>query len=286
MYAKFPFHTFASCFRLCSTKNSVGCEACRRGRFACKKIESNRIQKKILDCNRSEMNFLNTCIGSVLYFKKWKSGKASQGRSLAWSSEFAEGQFVYSAYVSKHDMCTSCFPTKTFFSLSLKQVYVHIITSLHKSAWNQLPFESSRGDFLRVLSSSAGRPGIASRSCCVRYCTASTFNMKSMFNPSSSGGNYTYDDEFKVEEYAESTNSYDFSVLAVALITLGLVLPVELVRHAIDHRTIHRPFAKTVLEFLYSECEFVQAIQFYCFPICCEIFSHPLSFSLMFLSYM
>ena len=48
---------------------------------------------------------------------------------------------------------------------------------------------------------------------------------------------------------------YDYSVLAVALITMGLIVPVEIVRHKIDRRAIGRPFAKTVLNFLYSERE-------------------------------
>ena len=57
--------------------------------------------------------------------------------------------------------------------------------------------------------------------------------------------------------YYESSSSpkYDYSVLAVALITMGLIVPVEIVRHKIDHRAVGRPFAKTVLDFLYSECE-------------------------------
>ena len=48
---------------------------------------------------------------------------------------------------------------------------------------------------------------------------------------------------------------YDYTVLAVALITLGLVLPVEIIKHKIDHKAIGRPFAKTVLNFLWSECK-------------------------------
>lgn len=56
--------------------------------------------------------------------------------------------------------------------------------------------------------------------------------------------------------YESSTSKYDYSVLAVALITMGLIVPVEIVRHKVDHRAVGRPFAKTVLDFLYSECEY------------------------------
>ena len=72
------------------------------------------------------------------------------------------------------------------------------------------------------------------------------------FNATHAGDEYDYD-----YMYYESSSSpkYDYSVLAVALITMGLIVPVEIVRHKIDHRAVGRPFAKTVLDFLYSECE-------------------------------
>ena len=69
--------------------------------------------------------------------------------------------------------------------------------------------------------------------------------------------NATYaGDEYDYMYYESSSPKYDYSVLAVALITMGLIVPVEIVRHKIDHRAVGRPFAKTVLDFLYSECEY------------------------------
>ena len=66
---------------------------------------------------------------------------------------------------------------------------------------------------------------------------------------------YDYDFMYYESSYSSSPPKYDYSVLAVALITMGLIVPVEIVRHKIDHRAVGRPFAKTVLDFLYSECE-------------------------------
>lgn len=63
-------------------------------------------------------------------------------------------------------------------------------------------------------------------------------------------------DEYDYSYYESSPPKYDYSVLAVALITMGLIVPVEIVRHKVDHRAVGRPFAKTVLDFLYSECEY------------------------------
>lgn len=48
----------------------------------------------------------------------------------------------------------------------------------------------------------------------------------------------------------------DYSVLSVGVLTLGLILFVEVCRHALDHSARHRPFFKAVLEMLYSECMF------------------------------
>lgn len=46
----------------------------------------------------------------------------------------------------------------------------------------------------------------------------------------------------------------DYSVLSVAVMTLGLILFVEVIRHRLDHIAEHRPFFKTVLDATYSEC--------------------------------
>lgn len=47
----------------------------------------------------------------------------------------------------------------------------------------------------------------------------------------------------------------DYTVLSVAVITLGLILVVELIRHRFDIAATGRPFFKTVLEGVYRECK-------------------------------
>ena len=81
------------------------------------------------------------------------------------------------------------------------------------------------------------------------------------YNASSSAAYAYAQDEYNYGSYDDYYSSgatqpkYDYSVLAVALITMGLIVPVEIVRHKIDHKAVGRPFAKTVLDFLYSERE-------------------------------
>lgn len=53
----------------------------------------------------------------------------------------------------------------------------------------------------------------------------------------------------------ESEGTLDFSVLSVAVTTLGLILCVELFRHKLDLNSTGRPFFKTVLEGVYRECK-------------------------------
>lgn len=48
----------------------------------------------------------------------------------------------------------------------------------------------------------------------------------------------------------------DYTVLSVGVMTLGLILFVEFMRHWLDRKAEHRPFFKTVLETTYSECKF------------------------------
>lgn len=79
------------------------------------------------------------------------------------------------------------------------------------------------------------------------------------YNASAAAAAYAQDEYYgSYDDYSNGAAppKYDYSVLAVALITMGLIVPVEIVRHKIDHRAIGRPFAKTVLDFLYSEREF------------------------------
>jgi hypothetical protein len=57
------------------------------------------------------------------------------------------------------------------------------------------------------------------------------------------------------EYVKEEEEPLDYSVLSVAVMTLGLILCVELFRHHLDQGAMGRPFFKTVLEGVYSECK-------------------------------
>lgn len=67
---------------------------------------------------------------------------------------------------------------------------------------------------------------------------------------SSSSSSYGYGDGYKKE-----AEPLDYSVLSVGVMTLGLILFVEVIRHQFDHAAKGRPFFKTVLEGVYSECK-------------------------------
>jgi hypothetical protein len=47
----------------------------------------------------------------------------------------------------------------------------------------------------------------------------------------------------------------DYSVLSVTVMTLGLIMMVEVVRHRLDHAAMGRPFFTAVLEGVYAECK-------------------------------
>lgn len=49
-------------------------------------------------------------------------------------------------------------------------------------------------------------------------------------------------------------DAIDYTVLSVAVATLGLILVVEILRHKIDHMAQGRPFFLTVLHSVNSEC--------------------------------
>jgi len=49
-------------------------------------------------------------------------------------------------------------------------------------------------------------------------------------------------------------DTIDYTVLSVAVATLGLILVVEILRHKIDHLAQGRPFFLTVLHSVNSEC--------------------------------
>lgn len=56
--------------------------------------------------------------------------------------------------------------------------------------------------------------------------------------------------------YAEKTyEPVNYTVVSVGIMTLGLIVVVELIRHQLDHVAIKRPFYKAVLQGVYSECK-------------------------------
>ena len=61
-----------------------------------------------------------------------------------------------------------------------------------------------------------------------------------------------YQEEKEKKPYYDAI---DYTVLSVAVATLGLILVVELARHKIDHLAIGRPFFQTVLATVNSECK-------------------------------
>jgi hypothetical protein len=63
-----------------------------------------------------------------------------------------------------------------------------------------------------------------------------------------------------------SSDSYDdlrmdYSVLAVCVLTLGLILVVEVLRHTLDHLAHGRPYFTAVLENVYAECTYSYTIR-------------------------
>ena len=61
------------------------------------------------------------------------------------------------------------------------------------------------------------------------------------------------------EEKKKEEEPLDYSVLSVGVMTLGLILCVEVLRHRLDHIAEYKPFFKCVLEATYSECKSSQA---------------------------
>lgn len=56
-------------------------------------------------------------------------------------------------------------------------------------------------------------------------------------------------------EYEDKDVELDYTVLTVAVLTLGLLMVVEFARHKLDQAATGRPFFKTVLEGMYRECK-------------------------------
>ena len=98
-----------------------------------------------------------------------------------------------------------------------------------------------------------------------------------MENPSTTGGNncdyyhsHAAHDDYDHDGHAVYDSRHrhlagggaeaeiDYTVLSVGVMTLGLLLVVEFVRHALDQAAIGRPFFKAVLEGVYSECKFYE----------------------------
>ncbi len=66
-----------------------------------------------------------------------------------------------------------------------------------------------------------------------------------------------YQHVFRASSKGSEASYLDFSVLSVAVTTLGLILLVQLIRHRLDRNATGRPFFKTVLEGVYRECKFL-----------------------------
>eukprot|EP00934_Nitzschia_sp_Nitz4_P003479 Nitzschia sp. Nitz4//scaffold93_size78505//21682//26953//NITZ4_005417-RA/size78505-augustus-gene-0.48-mRNA-1//-1//CDS//3329560279//3469//frame0 len=72
----------------------------------------------------------------------------------------------------------------------------------------------------------------------------------------------SYDEHRRfLADYGEA-EPLDYTVLSVAVMTLGLILCVEVARHNLDHMAEHRPFFKTVLEATYSELATLGFVEF------------------------
>ena len=82
------------------------------------------------------------------------------------------------------------------------------------------------------------------------------------------GSNYEHSmDEYErylADKYAEE-ESLDYSVLSVGILTLGLILLVEVIRHQIDHSAHGRPFFQAVLENIYSELATLGIVELFVF---------------------
>ncbi len=48
----------------------------------------------------------------------------------------------------------------------------------------------------------------------------------------------------------------DYTVVGVIVITLGLILVIEVLRHKLDEATSGHSFSKVVVELMYRECKF------------------------------
>jgi len=79
------------------------------------------------------------------------------------------------------------------------------------------------------------------------------------------------DEAKKKETYYDTI---DYTVLSVAVATLGLILVVEIARHKIDHLAQGRPFFQTVLASVNSECAYQNERDLPCSCILLDTESH------------
>jgi hypothetical protein len=63
-----------------------------------------------------------------------------------------------------------------------------------------------------------------------------------------------------LQEKKKDDPRIDCSVSSVGVMTLGLILVVELLRHRIEHTAAGKPFFQAVLEGVYSECKFARSL--------------------------
>eukprot|EP00522_Entomoneis_paludosa_P009435 CAMPEP_0172442726 /NCGR_PEP_ID=MMETSP1065-20121228/3117_1 /TAXON_ID=265537 /ORGANISM="Amphiprora paludosa, Strain CCMP125" /LENGTH=1450 /DNA_ID=CAMNT_0013192713 /DNA_START=206 /DNA_END=4558 /DNA_ORIENTATION=- len=67
---------------------------------------------------------------------------------------------------------------------------------------------------------------------------------------------------FLKEKEKEDSGRLDYSVLSVGVMTLGLILVVEVVRHKLDHSAEGRPYFTAVLENIYAELTTLGIVEF------------------------
>jgi hypothetical protein len=66
---------------------------------------------------------------------------------------------------------------------------------------------------------------------------------------------HKFDHDRYLSTATDGPSRIDYSVLSVAVMTLGLIMMVEVFRHRLDHAAMGRPFFTAVLEGVYAECK-------------------------------
>ncbi|KAL7555715.1 hypothetical protein ACA910_009880 [Epithemia clementina (nom. ined.)] len=70
---------------------------------------------------------------------------------------------------------------------------------------------------------------------------------------------------FLAEKDKKEAGRMDYSALSVAVMTLGLILVVEVLRHRLDHWALGRPYCMAVLENIYAELTTLGIVEFFVF---------------------